>query len=495
MSKQRVLILSASVGTGHKIAAGALEEAFLEHPDVEVLNQDVLEMTNEAYAKLYADTYQMAAKRMPRLLGWVYDFNDEPFTNEQPLRKLWDMLNAQPVVRFVKDYRPDICVCTHFTPAGIIAQLMATDQLETSLSVVTTDYDFQGMWLSQTFNRYFVARDESKAKLIDLGVFADRITVSGIPVRARFGEPVDRAAVLAKYELRSDRPVILISAGAVGGGPAQEIVAEMLDLRHRVQCVVVCGRNERLLREVEALTLPHADDFRVLGFSTDMLDLVRVATLFVGKPGGLTASECMAAGTPMVIVMPIPGQEERNADYLLEQGAAVRCNDLTTIDYKIGRLLDDPERLARLRANARRVGRPDAARVIATTALADQRRPVKFDSRARIEAARPRYSARTPGLLWNDAPSVVALYDDERGVFIGAMTRELFRGLRRSLTDFDTRAGIATLDLRHVRRLRDLGADASLCQAIETRIARYGPLRIRRTTVPVEQLPRASESA
>ena len=486
MSKQRVLILSASVGTGHKVAATALEEAFATHPGVEVLNQDVLEMTNEAYAKLYADTYQMVAKRMPWLLGWVYDLNDAPFTNEQPLRKLWDMLNAQPVVRFVKDYRPDICICTHFTPAGIIAQLMATDQLDTSLSVVTTDYDFQGMWLNQTFNRYFVARDESQARLIELGVVADRITVSGIPVNPRFAEPVDRGAVLARYELRDDLPTILVSAGAVGGGPAQEIVAEIMHMRRPVQCIVICGSNERLLHDVEALTLPRASLFRVLGFTSDMLDLVRVAALFVGKPGGLTASECMAAGSPMVIVTPIPGQEERNADYLLEEGAAVRCNDLETIDYKIDRLLGDPARLAQLRANARRVGRPDAARVIAATALADHRQPVRFNWREQIETARGR--APAPKMPWNEAPSVVALYDDQRGLYLGAVSNDQWSRLRRSLGDLDARTGAATFDSAQVDRLRALGADPRLCDNLAARIARSGPIRVRRSKVPVAQL-------
>ena len=494
MSKHRVLILSASVGTGHKVAARALEGAFLRHPEVEVLNQDVLEMTNEAYAKLYSDTYQMVAKRMPRLLGWVYDINDAPFTNEQPLRKLWDMLNTQPVVRFVKDYRPDICICTHFTPAGIIAQLMATDQLDTSLSVVTTDYDFQGMWLSQTFNRYFVARDESKARLLELGVVADRITVSGIPVSPQFAEPVDREAVLARYELRSDLPVIVVSAGAVGGGPAQEIVAQIMHMRRPVQCIVICGANERLLHDVEALTLPRASLFRVLGFSSDMLDLVRIAALFVGKPGGLTASECMAAGTPMVIVTPIPGQEERNADYLLEEGAAVRCNDLETIDYKIDRLLDDPARLAQLRANARRVGRPDAAHVIAATALADQRQPVQFNWRTQLEIARGRSPVLVPKLRWSDAASIIALYDDERGLYLGAVSNDQWSRLRRSLTGLDTRTGGATLDIPQVERLRKLGANPLLCDTLQRRIARSGPIRIRRSRVPVEQVAEPSPS-
>ncbi len=491
MSQQRVLILSASVGTGHKVAASALEDSFRRQSDAHVVNQDVLELTNEAYTKLSADAYLLVAKRMPWLLGWVYDVNDVP--SEQPLRKLWDMLNTQPVVRFIKDYQPHICVCTHFTPAGIIAQLIAMNQIDTSLSVVTTDYDFQGQWLSQTFNRYFVARDESKARLIDLGVVADRITVSGIPVHPRFGEPVDRHAVLAAYDLRADLPVIVVSAGAVGAGSAQAIVAQIMNMQRAVQCVVVCGTNHRLRQAVEALTFPQAARFRVLGFTTDMVNLVRVATLFVGKPGGLTASECMAAGTPMVIVTPIPGQEERNADYLLEEGAAMRCNDLEIIDYKLDRLLSDPGRLDQLRNNARRVGRPDAAHVIATTALADRREPAQYDWRAVLDSTRSqagRLSARRP---WEATPTAIDLYDDERGVHLGTVTTAQFRAFRRLLRDFDFQTGTATLTMEHVARLRALGADPQLCELLAARITRSGSFRIRRSKVHGDQ--RSGESS
>jgi processive 1,2-diacylglycerol beta-glucosyltransferase len=115
-----------------------------------------------------------------------------------------------------------------------------------------------------------------------------------------------------------------------------------------------------------------ADRYRVLGYTTDMPDLMRVATLFVGKPGGLSSSECMAAGLPMVLVNPIPGQEVRNSHFLLEEGAAVHCNYQTTIGYKIDSLLDDPERLRRMAANAGRLGRRDAGAVVVATALNEQ---------------------------------------------------------------------------------------------------------------------------
>ena len=482
----RVLILSAGVGSGHGVAAKALESAYRAFPDVEVRSIDVLDMTNEAYASLYSDAYLMLAKRMPWLLGLVYDINDERSSHDQPVRKLWDMLNSQPVVRFLKEYRPDICVCTHFIPAGIIAQMMTEGDLDTSLSVVTTDYDFQGMWLSSTFTRYFVARDESRARLIDLGVEQDRITVSGIPVDPQFGEPVDRAKVFQNYDLDPDVPLIVVSAGAVGGGPAEQIVTRLLRMTEAFQCIVVCGRNEELVSSVEALTLPQASKFRVLGYTDAMIDIVRAATLFIGKPGGLTASECMAAGTPMVIVTPIPGQEERNADYLLEQGAAVRSNDLETIDYKVGRLLDNPERIDRLRERARFVGRPNAASEIAATTLADRTGPTVYNWREhRTETAR-RFQLRipTPSLPWKSESEEHNLYDDERGIYIHTITTPEMKTLRNVLKPDETKTRSFTIDAARIDQLQELGINGAFAHRLNTHITRHGPSRLRYSPVP-----------
>jgi processive 1,2-diacylglycerol beta-glucosyltransferase len=144
------------------------------------------------------------------------------------------------------------------------------------------------------------------------------------------------------------------------------VVRQCLAVAAPFQAVVICGRNAELKEQVEQLTAGR-DDFTVVGFTTEMPALMRISSLFVGKPGGLSSSECMAAGLPMVIVDPLPGQEVRNSDFLLEEGAAVRCNFGTTIGYKIAQLLTDPQRLSRMAANARRVGHPDAATTIAAT--------------------------------------------------------------------------------------------------------------------------------
>ena len=129
-------------------------------------------------------------------------------------------------------------------------------------------------------------------------------------------------------------------------------------MQNNFQAVVVCGHNDDLKREIDAAVRPRQERYKVLGFTKDMGNLMRAATLFVGKPGGLSSSECMAAGLPMILIKPIPGQEVRNSDFLLEEGAAVRCNYDTTVGFKIDTLLADPERIAQMAASARRLGRP-----------------------------------------------------------------------------------------------------------------------------------------
>ncbi|MET1006524.1 MAG: glycosyltransferase, partial [Propionibacteriaceae bacterium] len=305
---KRVLILSASVGSGHNMAAAALEAQFQERDDVGVVTSiDVLEATNEAYRAFYDDAYFKLVKATPWLVGWGYDAGDPPFKLGGSI-SLWDRINTTDTVRAILDFRPTTVVCTHFLPLRLVALLEARGSLNCSLSAVTTDYDFQGLWLTGAFNRFFVAREETRDHLAAIGVPEDRLVISGIPVRAGLDQPVNAAAVRQRYGLDPLLPTLLISAGAAGGPYITSIVQQVLRMRNPCQAIVVCGRNEQLRADILAL-VNGSDRFTVLGFTTDMPDLMRVSTLFVGKPGGLSSSECMAAGLPMVLIKPIPGQE------------------------------------------------------------------------------------------------------------------------------------------------------------------------------------------
>jgi processive 1,2-diacylglycerol beta-glucosyltransferase len=373
---RRVLILAAGIGSGHNIAAGVLESCFQTAPEVVAVQKlDILESTNEIYRTLYDDGYFALVEAAPWLVGWGYDANDPPFKLAH-WTTLWDRINTTATAKAIKAFRPDTVVCTHFLPTRMVSLMLTRGVLDARLSVVTTDYDFQGLWLSSPFNHFYVARDETKAHMAAIGVPADRISVSGIPVRPSLGDPVDREAILTRYGLRPDRPVLLISAGAAGGAYTQTIVQQTLRMRNEFQAVVVCGRNDQLKSQIEGLVAFNRDRYRVLGYTNDMPDLIRTSSLFVGKPGGLSSSECMAAGLPMVLIHPIPGQEVRNSDFLLEEGAAVRCNYETTVGYKIDQLLAEPDRITRMAECARRIGRPDAGPHITSAVLGDDSAPL-----------------------------------------------------------------------------------------------------------------------
>jgi processive 1,2-diacylglycerol beta-glucosyltransferase len=269
-------------------------------------------------------------------------------------------------------------------PAGIIAHLIEKESLRAQLSIVVTDFDCHAMWLSRVFHRYFVALDETKVHLEALGFPSDRITVSGIPIVPDFAAPIDRVAVRRGYGLDPARPTLLLSAGAVGGLPAELIVQRLQEgLRQDAQTIVVCGRNDELRLRVQQQVGETNPKFCILGYSTKMAELMKISDLFIGKPGGLTTSEALACGLPLAIIHPIPGQEERNSDHLLEKGIAIKCNELTTLAYKIDQLLTHPERLATMRQNALALARPDAAQVVAETLLADDLPPHVIDEEQR----------------------------------------------------------------------------------------------------------------
>ncbi len=464
------MILGTGVGSGHNMAAQVLEDSFRRQPSVGTTRRaDVLDSTNKLYRKLYDDAYFKLVADVPSLVEWGYDSNDVPFDLARTLR-FWDRINTTATVKAIKAAKPDIVVCTHFLPARLVSLMLTRGSLSATLSVVTTDYDFQGLWLTSPFTQFFVAREETKAHMSAIGVPADRIAVSGIPVRPVLGEPVDATTVRARFALRGDLPVVLISAGAAGGSYTKTIVQQALALHAPFQAVIVCGRNDELKREIQQLVGDRRDQFKVLGYTTELADLMRIATLFVGKPGGLSSSECMAAGLPMVLINPIPGQEERNSDFLLEEGAAVRCNYTTTVGYKIQTLLKDPARIEAMSAAARRLGFPDAGARIAGTVAGDRVPPLWISSNAQ----RSMLAAAEQGIAATELPSgtrIRTLIDSDTGFSLGVITEtqaDLLRE-RNVAAPLSRRAlVVSSLQLSDLRRRR---ADADLVLTIRRLLA------------------------
>jgi processive 1,2-diacylglycerol beta-glucosyltransferase len=387
---KRVLILSASVGSGHVKAAEALARVMRGRPDVEeVLCDDSLDHTNVLHKQFYSTLYKKLSSMLPEFLGWWYETSDDPWVADKS-RLALDLPQALPLMNLVRDFRPDVILCTHFMPAGVISWLISNGKLDASLGVVVTDFHFHAFWITRAFNWYFVAQEDDKIHMEALGLPPDRIKVTGIPVEPDFAMPVDVDAVLRRHGLKPGRPTFLVVGGALGLSPATAVVRQLLNLDRDFQAVIVCGRNTEMQDDIVQLVKSRPGDFRVLGFTKEIPELMAASTMLLSKPGGMTTAEALARGLPMMILDPIGGQEERNADVLLEAGAAVKCTEVTLVAHKLRRLLDDPERLARMRQAARALGRPNAAAEVARIVLEEpERRPVVI-SKLREKALRKR---------------------------------------------------------------------------------------------------------
>ena len=372
--KPRVLVLSTSSGAGHVRAAQALEKAFLAHGNCTVEHIDSLTLVSKVFQQLYDKAYIKMVRRAPGLMGLLYDRTDQPW--QHPRRRLaLDRLNTQPMIRMLKKVQPDLCIATHFLPAEILAWLIAKDKLQARHAIVVTDYDVHAMWLCRTVDRYYVALPESAEYLACIGVPREKLRVTGIPVDLLFAKRVNQAEARRRLGVDSRAQVVLIAAGGYGLGPVEQLVKGLLALQRPWQIVAIAGKSEKLKKRLEQISRSAGNlaggggRLVTVGFTQEIDQYMAAADLLVGKAGGLTTSEALARELPMAIVEPIPGQESRNADHLLEAGAAVRCNNLPAAPWKIAGLLECPEKLAAMKSAATEMARPDAARLIVEDAL------------------------------------------------------------------------------------------------------------------------------
>src|SRR5215831_8878012 len=247
----RVLILSASAGAGHIRAAQALEKAFQESGEVrEIRHLDVLNYTNKLFRHLYSKAYIDMVNRMPELLGWLYDHFDKPWKNERR-RLALDRLNTGPLIKLLREYKPDIAVCTHFLPAEILSWLKAKERIASKQAIVVTDFDVHAMWLCRHYEQYFVALEETRVHMERLGIDARKVTVTGIPIDPVFALSKDKRAMRLQHGLAPDKTTILVSAGGFGVGRIEDLWSCLLELRHEAQVVILCGRNEELKNKLD----------------------------------------------------------------------------------------------------------------------------------------------------------------------------------------------------------------------------------------------------
>jgi processive 1,2-diacylglycerol beta-glucosyltransferase len=387
----RVLIATVTAGGGHLAAAAALEETWRRlRPDDVVAQVDLVDFFSPLHRKIHADGYLALIGKAPELWGMMFNKTDSLKSARRwhRWRRVFPGRSRVRFARHVTHFQPDAVLCTHYLPLETLALLRAGHfrKHKWSLDIhvrsrearragaaaaapslparapfvvsIVTDFEAHALWMESCVDLYCVAADHTKARLVARGAAAEDVVVTGIPVAMKFSGQPDVKAVRRTFGLRDDQPVLLVLSGGFGTGPLGGILTELNKFDRPLQTAVVTGRNEPLRRELAVGDWKHPT--RVFGYMPNMHELMAVADLIITKAGGLTTSEALALGKPLLLVRPIPGQEAANSDFLLEWGAATKINRLEDLPYRLGQLLG-ARKLADMARAAKALGRPAAA--------------------------------------------------------------------------------------------------------------------------------------
>lgn len=366
----QVLIATATAGGGHLAAAAALDDAWRALRPRDVVDRlDIVKFFSPLHRKIHADGYVALVEKAPELWGLLFEKTDRVKVAGR-LNKLKRAFPSKSRLRFerhVRQFKPDLVLCTHYIPLELLGHMRRTQNCPRPFTVsVITDFEAHALWMESCVDLYCVASEHTQARLVARGAPKEAIVATGIPIAAKFSARPDPRAVRKTIGLRDDLPVLLVLSGGFGMGPVAKILDELDKLDQPFQALVVTGRNEELRRELAARDRKHP--IRVIGFASNMHELMAVADLIITKPGGLTTSEALAMGKPLFILNPIPGQEAANSDFLLEHGAAAKANRVEDLPFRVGQLLGT-KKLAEMARAAKSLGRPTAAQDICAEVL------------------------------------------------------------------------------------------------------------------------------
>lgn len=370
MGTTKLLFVSASAGNGHTRAAEALRLHALA-ADVTATHIDILQFVSPLLRTIYTTVYTALVKHAPALWRYVYasTHHAKMAGRRHALRRWAERASSARFVREIERIAPDAIVCTHFLAADLLSQLAANGRLRCPVWVQVTDFDLHRIWVHQHMAGYFAPNDEVAFRLRAHGIAAARIHMTGIPLMPAFSARADRQECARELGVLPFRMTVLLMGGGAGFGTVTCIAERLLGAHADLQIIALAGRDQAALAALRKLAARYPGRLSPQPHTDKIERLMACADIVVTKPGGLTTSESLALGLPMIVIAPIPGQEEHNANFVLERGAALKAFDLLTLEYRIGHLLAHPARLAQMRANAHALGKPSAASQVLSTIL------------------------------------------------------------------------------------------------------------------------------
>jgi len=355
----KILITYATAGAGHKKAAEAIYHQLSRDSRHQVVFQDVLEYTNRFYKSSYSKGYTFLITRLPWLWGIFFGLLDQPwlFPVMTLARRINNTLNAGAFHQYLIEQQFDYIISTHFLPNEVAGYLKRSGKICSKILSVVTDYDVHRIWLSKGIDDYAVASGWTREKMRILGFEEKVVHVTGIPTDEKFAEHRDIQALKEKLGIRDGVFTVLIATGSFGIGPIEKIVRHL----EGIQVLVVCGHNQGLHNRLARKQNPLVKAF---GFVNNMDELMAVSDAMITKPGGLSISEALVTGLPLIFFNAIPDQEENNVKVLAAHGVGVSHCPVEQMAAVLKHFQDAPEEYREARLKSQRLGRPNAVKDI-----------------------------------------------------------------------------------------------------------------------------------
>ena len=365
MSGKNILVVTASMGSGHNKAANAVAEAIKRKYPVNKINVIDFMSTETAYFNsLVKDIYLKMLDHTPSVYEFFYKFTSDS-TKGSTIQSVFAHAMKKDMRELIKKYEADMVICTHPFPCADASYLKQTGEINIPLITVMTDFCVHQFWLYKNIDIYFTANDLLKKEMVNQGLLEERIFVTGIPVGYNFRVDYNRDDLLAKFKLEKDKPVALIMGGGLGLGGVKNALCQLERLKKDIQILVITGANVALWSEMNEYAQHSKHKIFVWGYSHNIQEFMSVATFLISKPGALTISEALTRELPMILHDPIPGPEVDNAKFVSDNGAAIWVKHQDTLDAVVREVLSDATILPKLRNNAKVLKKPYASDNIA----------------------------------------------------------------------------------------------------------------------------------
>jgi processive 1,2-diacylglycerol beta-glucosyltransferase len=307
-------------------------------------------------------------KVAPGIWDYLYD-NPEIVKKMEKAKQNINKNNSPKLKKLFERLKPDVVVCTQAFPCGMVAGFKKAYRVNLPLIAVLTDYVPHSYWIYDAVDYYITPSEDVSLRLIKKGVPAQKVKSLGIPFDPKFNVLVDTNSIYLKHKLSPGIPTILIMGGGQGLGPIKTIVKSLEKVNKDIQEIIVTGTNKKLYNSLKRKIKKYKKKITVFGYTQNINELMSIADIVVSKPGGVTTSEVLSLGKPMIIVKPLPGQEANNTAYLTQKEAALKVEEPDRINLVIEDLLKNPNKLKRISGSAKQISKPNASMDIARLLL------------------------------------------------------------------------------------------------------------------------------